>query len=33
MTELAADLASRAWDERYGSHRTRPEFHGRHGSS
>ncbi|MYS23352.1 Methyltransferase domain-containing protein [Streptomyces sp. DvalAA-14] len=25
---LAADLASGAWDERYGFHRTRPHFHG-----
>jgi len=25
---LAADLASGAWDRRYGSHRTQPEFHG-----
>lgn len=25
---LAADLASGVWDERYGSHRSRPEFHG-----
>ncbi|MFI6445937.1 class I SAM-dependent methyltransferase [Kitasatospora sp. NPDC050543] len=25
---LAADLESGVWDERYGSHRSRPEFHG-----
>ena len=25
---LAADLASGAWDERYGHLRTQPEFHG-----
>ncbi len=28
VAALAADLASGAWDERYGHHRTRPEFHG-----
>ena len=28
MATLAADLASGAWDERYGSLRTQPEFHG-----
>ncbi|WP_405562985.1 class I SAM-dependent methyltransferase [Streptomyces phaeochromogenes] len=28
MARLEADLASGAWDEKYGSHRTRPEFHG-----
>lgn len=28
MARLAADLTSGAWDERYGSLRTQPEFHG-----
>ncbi|MFB6439865.1 class I SAM-dependent methyltransferase [Streptomyces sp. NPDC056411] len=28
MAELEADLTSGAWDEKYGSHRTQPDFHG-----